>query len=63
MSDSDTAVIRQVSTASGSHAGPVRNASHGDDELSSGETFVEISDGVRGLAQRVGPIDDGCHLA
>ena len=38
-------------------------ASHGDDDLSASASRVQIADGVRDLAQRIGPVDDRRDLA
>src|SRR4051794_3114215 len=35
---------------------------HSDDDFSSSVSFFEISDGLRGLTQRVNPVDDWCYL-
>src|SRR6266516_6704116 len=42
---------------------PPGNPSHGDDDLASGVTFLDVPDGRRGLAQRVRPVDGGCDLS
>jgi hypothetical protein len=36
---------------------------HNDDYFSSGVTFSQIPEGVRGIAQWVHPVDDQCDLA
>src|ERR671910_983001 len=38
-------------------------ASHADDDLTSSVSLFQIPDGLGDLAQRVGPVDDGCDLA
>ena len=38
-------------------------ASDGDDDLPAGVALLHVPDGVGGLAQRVGPVDDRRHLA
>jgi hypothetical protein len=43
--------------------GRVVAASHGDDELPSSMSSLEIPDSLGDLAQRVGPVDDWGHLA
>jgi hypothetical protein len=37
-------------------------ASHGDDDLAPGVPFLEVPDGRRGFAERVGPVDGRCDL-
>ncbi len=43
-------------------AGPAGKASYGDDDLAPGATFLDVPDGRRGLAERVGLVDGGCDL-
>src|SRR6266849_1836606 len=43
-------------------AGPAGNASYGDDDFAPGATFLDVPDGRRGLAERVGLVDGGCDL-
>ena len=43
-------------------AGPAGNASYGDDDLAPGATFLDVPDGRRGLAERVGLVDGGCDF-
>jgi tetratricopeptide (TPR) repeat protein len=38
------------------------NPSDGDDDLAAGAAFLDVPDGCRGLAERVGPVDGGCDL-
>jgi hypothetical protein len=35
----------------------------GDDDLAAGAAFLDVADGCRGLAERVGPVDGGCDLS
>src|SRR5215203_7083399 len=41
---------------------PFGLVSHADDDLSSGVSLFQITDGLGDLTQRVYPIDDGCDL-
>ena len=38
-------------------------ASHGDDDFPLSVAFCQIPDGLWGLGERVGPVDDRCELA
>src|SRR6266487_4914391 len=46
----------------GFRPGSVGEASDGDDDLAPGAAFLDVPDGCRGLAERVGPVDGGCDL-
>ena len=41
----------------------LRQPSDGDDDLAAGATFLDVADGGRGLAERVGPVDGGGDLS
>lgn len=38
-------------------------SSHGDDDLAPSVAFLDVADGSRDFAERVNPVDGGCHCS